>query len=504
MGSLILNEMRVGLVQARIDSLTTQGDLIVSVLAEGATLGEPEPVLQPQLARRILKRLALPDTVSARLYDSKGNLIGDYALLSDTVEEEKLPDIREPNVFEQAAQGVSDLLDLIARALQSSARKSLLQPRTLEEEIRQALRGEPSAGERLTPDGERVVSVSVPVQRVSAVVGVLTLEASDVSEIVRRERAALLPFIGVAVAVSLMSAGLLSYMIARPLRKLSLAADRVRAGAAEKIELPLLTRRRDEIGDLADSLEAMTEALFDRIVANESFAADVAHELKNPLTSIRSAVETADRVTDPDAREKLRKVIASDVRRLDRLITDISNATRLEAETARSPNEKVDLGKLLSELSEIYDSIRNDDEPFVRFMMEEGTHSLMVMGRESPLGQVFRNLIENARSFSPPNGVVTVRARLFRTSDGLKAEAVIEDEGPGIPEDKYEKIFDRFYTDRPAGAKFGLNSGLGLSIVRQLVHSHRGEVSASNCMDGDGNVTGARFVVILPALESSD
>ncbi len=499
-GSLILNEMRVGLVQARIESLNTQGNLIVSVLAEGATIGEPEPQLRDQIARRLLKRLDLPPTVSARLYDRQGRLVGDYALLSDTVKESELPTL-EPGVFHRISDAVSGAMDGFARMLQSSARKSLLQSRTLDEELDEALLGRGVAGERITPDGERVVSVSIPVQRVSAVVGVLTLEASDVSEVVRKERAALLPFIGVAVAVSLISAGLLSWMIARPLRRLALAADRVRSGAAERLELPALTKRHDEIGDLAGSLEAMTEALFDRIVANEAFAADVAHELKNPLTSIRSAVETLERVTDPDAQQKLRKVIASDVKRLDRLITDISNASRLEAEIARSPNERVDLEKLLGELAEIYQSIRDEEknDPHVAFIPEEDASALVVFGRETPLGQVFRNLIENARSFSPPNGRVDIRARKFMTGDQLMIETVIEDEGPGIPPDKLEKVFERFYTDRPAGAKFGLNSGLGLSIVKQIIEGHRGEVEAANRVDGSGHITGARFIIRLPA-----
>ena len=495
--------MRVGLVRARIDSLTTQGDLIVSVLAEGATIGDPVPeMLHPQ-ARRILKRLDLPPTVTARLYDADGSLVGDYALLSDQVDQSELPELSNPNIIEQAVGTVSDMFDWISRGLQSSARRSFIQRQSFEEELRASLRGERVAGERLTENGQRLVSVSIPVQRVQAVVGVLTLEASDVSEIVRRERGALLPFIGVAILMSLISAGFMTWMVARPLRRLALAADRVRAGAAERLELPTLTRRQDEIGDLAGSLEAMTEALFDRIIANEAFAADVAHELKNPLTSIRSAVETLERVEDPDAKDRLRAVIASDVRRLDRLITDISNATRLEAEIARSPNEAVNLAKLLSDLAETYDAVRDEGDPHVRFIPEEPDQELIVRGRETPLGQVFRNLIENARSFSPPDGQVTIRARLYLANERLMAEVAIEDEGPGIPSDKLEKIFDRFYTDRPAGAKFGLNSGLGLSIVRQIVEGHRGEVEAANRMDASGEVEGARFIVTLPALAPS-
>ena len=287
----------------------TQGDLIVSVLAEGATVGEPEPqMLNPQ-ARRILKRLDLAPSVSARLYDEDGTLVGDYALLSDRVDQGALPGLQNPGPLEDVATGISDFFDWIARGLQAKARRSFVQELSYEEELRRALRGQAVAGERVTEDGQRIVSVSVPVQRVQAVVGVLTLEASDVTEIVRRERSALLPFIGVAIAMSLISAGFMTWMVARPLRKLAGAADRIRDGAAERLELPELSRRQDEIGDLAGSLEAMTEALFDRIVANEAFAADVAHELKNPLTSIRSAVETLERVEDPSAKERLRKVM---------------------------------------------------------------------------------------------------------------------------------------------------------------------------------------------------
>lgn len=485
-----------------MESLTTQGDLIVSVLAEGATVGEPEPSIRPQAARRLLKRLDLPSTVKARLYGPDGGVIGDYDLLADRVSTDALEPVK-PGLIEATFGGVLDFFDMIARALQSQARRSFIEEQSFPDELRTALNGQAVAGERLTEAGDRIVSVSLPVQRVSAVVAVLTLEASDVSDIVRRERAALLPFAAFAVGVSLLSSTLLTFMIARPLRRLAMAADRVRAGAAERLELPKLTSRRDEIGDLAGSLEAMTETLFDRIVANEAFAADVAHELKNPLTSIRSAVETADRVTDPAAREKLRKVIASDVRRLDRLITDISNATRLEAETARSPNETVIISKLLGELAETYDAIRNDGDPRVTFKLEDGASVLKVRGREGPLGQVFRNLIENARSFSPEEGTVAVSGRNVVLGGEPFAEISVEDEGPGIPADKLEKVFERFYTDRPKGAKFGLNSGLGLSIVKQLIDSHRGRVEASNRVDGDGNVTGARFTVWLPAIEDA-
>ena len=260
-----------------------------------------------------------------------------------------------------------------------------------------------------------------------------------------------------------------------------------------------MSRRNDEIGDLAKALEAMTGALHDRIVLNERFAADVAHELKNPLTSIRSAVETSEVVDDPDVRDRMRAVIAKDVVRLDRLITDISNASRLEAEIAREKATNVDLKRLLEDLVSIWQDTRKDGQPNVVLNLETHEGDLSLKAREGPLAQVIRNLVENARSFSPENGTVTITAVREPTHIVMK----IDDEGPGVPEDKLEKIFERFYSDRPKGAQFGNNSGLGLSIVKQIVETHYGQVYVQNRKqnkaDGSsGEVLGAQFVVRLP------
>ena len=266
--------------------------------------------------------------------------------------------------------------------------------------------------------------------------------------------------------------------------------------SSERLSFPKLTRRSDEIGQLAKSMEAMTEALFERIVANERFAADVAHELKNPLTSIRSAVETVERVQhDPEAVARLRAVIAKDVQRLDRLITDISNASRLEAEITRVPTERLDIGRFVRDIVSTYESLAEDGAVSVRFCDQTMGAGLLVKGREGPLGQVFRNLIDNARSFSPEGG--EVRVSLYQAADGPQtiARIVVEDDGPGIPSDKLEKIFERFYTDRPVGAAFGNNSGLGLSIVKQIVETHAGVVVAENREE-----SGARFRVDLRAV----
>ncbi len=287
---------------------------------------------------------------------------------------------------------------------------------------------------------------------------------------------------------------LLSGLIADPVLRLARAADRVRQARARAISLPDLARRDDELGDLTRSLEAMTDALSTRIDAIESFAADVAHEIRNPLTSIRSAIDTLPLVKDQAARDKLFGILQQDISRMDRLITDISNASRLDAELSREPPRAFDLARLLSEFVGHYNaSARPGDAP-VTFLEPDGEGPLLVSGREGPIGQVFRNLIDNARSFSPPGGEVRVRVgHLHR-----KLIATVDDDGPGIPPDNLETVFERFYTSRPKGAAFGGNSGLGLSIARQIVEAHGGRIWAENREDAEGKVVGARFGVEFP------
>jgi len=491
-GAMVLNEMRAGLVVARTQSLTTMAQTVSSLLASSATT--PEPALDDEQASLTIRSLDLPADHRGKIYSLDQTIIADSFFLSDQVDIAALPPIREPGRLAKAGASMSDWAAGLFRSA-GVGTTDTVPAETFEEEFELAFNGQLASSQRFSDRGQRIISVSVPIQRVSAVVGVLTMEASDVDEIVRAERAALIPFIAVAVLVALITSILLTIGIARPLRRLSLAADRVRSGASDTMDLPALTKRKDEIGNLAVSMEQMTDALLERIVANESFAADVAHELKNPLTSIRSAVETAEMVQDdPEAREKLRKVIAKDVQRLDRLITDISNASRLEAEITRTPMAQVRIAKMLREITQTYDHISEDGGVKVTLRDETMGAGLMVRGRKGPMGQVFRNLIDNAISFSPEGGEVLVT--LAQAADGAQtiARITVEDNGPGIPEDKLEKIFDRFYTDRPAGAAFGNNSGLGLSIVQQIAETHRGKVTASNRAEG-----GAKFTIDLPA-----
>ncbi len=485
-GALLLNEWQRGLIESRQETLAAQAELLVRVLGEpqiGVTRGEPIPTLDPIEASRWLRDNFIPAGQRARLFDVDGILVADSYWVTEAIPGEPLPDAR-PAGSPVAHVGPGDARNI------ERARLALVA------EVEGALEGQPQAELRMSESGDRVVSVSIPVRHVQMVLGVLTLEAGDVDETIGAQRRALMPFALVALFVSLLSSLLLHLFVARPVMRLSAAADEVRLQRARAISLPDLEGRKDEIGDLARSLESMTETLSARMDAIEAFAADVSHEIKNPLTSIRSALETLPLVKTEAQREKLTALLQQDVRRLDRLITDISNASRLDAELNRDRPRTIDLTALLVDIVSVYEAGRKPGEARVTFTPSAGEHTLIV-GRDGPLGQVFRNLIDNARSFSPPNGEV----RLSLLRDDIDERAVhvrVDDEGPGIPVENLETVFERFYTSRPRGTAFGANSGLGLSIVRQIIEAHGGTVRAEN-RPGDDGPAGARFEVALPA-----
>jgi two-component system sensor histidine kinase ChvG len=355
---------------------------------------------------------------------------------------------------------------------------------------------------RINERGEVIVSVAVPVQRFRAVRGALMLstQGADIDNMVGAERLAIFKVFLIASGVMVVLSFLLAGTIAGPVRRLAESAQLVRRRIRSRVEIPDLSHRRDEIGHLSGSLRDMTDALYSRIEAIESFAADVAHELKNPLTSLRSAVETLPLAKTDNSRGRLLEVIQHDVKRLDRLISDISDASRLDAEMQRNDAHPVNLVELLTMVTGVANE-RHDDGVKVALTFEGGrAGAFTVLGHDSRLGQVIDNLIDNARSFSPPDAVVTVTLKRTRSS----VEIVVEDQGPGIPPHALDLIFERFYTDRPDQG-FGQNSGLGLSISRQIVEAHRGRIWAENRLgppeaDGDQQRLGARFVVSLPAL----
>jgi two-component system sensor histidine kinase ChvG len=497
LGVLLLSEMRAGLTDAQYRNLRTQGELIANLLIETGTVqGDPAPYINEPAVREVLRRLLPPVAEGARpgdaggprvrVFAADGATIADTDVLYDRLEETPLPTVgEEPNLsdsIERAAQRVEYL------------RLTPWRPTiTLAEERRRALQGEIARGERLNESGERVVSVTLPVKRVHAVLGSVTVESPDVERILVAERVAMIPFMLIGAIIIFLSSLLLTMLIAQPIWKLADAADRLRLTGSTRLHLPETSKRRDEIGQLSQSLEAMTGALADRIDANERFAADVSHEIKNPLASIRSAVDTARAVSDSDRRNQLLGIVAQDVKRLDRLVTDIARASRIEAETARADLREVNLGALLQNIAEAYapppEEVANVAVTFKR----PAPVDAIVLGQDSALGQVFRNLIDNARSFSPDHSAVAVSVETVRGREGHFARAIIEDSGPGIPPENLETIFQRFYTQRPTGAAFGGNSGLGLSIARQIVAAHKGKIYAQNRETG-----GARLIVELP------
>lgn len=495
-GALVLNEVRASLVTARKASLEEMSQLISSFMTENAVTDLPV-ALDIDTVIKQLTSMPLTRTTRIIVHDPQHEIVADTRLIKDVIDKRDLPPIREPSWLEQTWLDVVRAINRTFETVSATGRQPIAEALSLDEEVTRALNGEAVFSERFNDKADRVLSVTMPIEKVLRVAGTLTVETSDVSDIIAAERAALVPLIIVAILVSFITATLLTLGIARPLRRLALASDRVTTGAAERLNLGQLHNRKDEIGDLARAMEAMTVSLYDRIQENERFAADVAHELKNPLTSIRSAVETMQAISDAEKKAKMANVIARDVVRLDRLISDISNLSRLEAEIVREKLVRVNLRKLLEDIVSIYQDTARETDARVVFTVTDPSYVHEVMGREGPLGQIIRNLVENARSFSPPAGEVTVTLSNGKTTRGPVVRIVVEDQGPGIPPDKLEKIFQRFYTDRPAGAKFGNNSGLGLSIVRQIAETHRGVVWAENRMTDD-KVAGARFIVELP------
>lgn len=531
-GIMYLNQFRDGLIDARVESLKTQGEIIAGAIAASASVEtdsimiDPEKLLEmqagesvppgsdqldsldfpinPELVAPVLRRLISPTRTRARIYDRDANMLLDSRHLYSRgqILRYNLPPVSEedPGWFDRAFDWASDLFrrrDLPLYREQPGGNGAAYP------EVMTALTGSDATVVRISEQGEQIVSVAVPVQRFRAVLGVLLLstQGGDIDKIVADERKAILRVFGVAALVTAILSMLLASTIANPLRRLSAAAVRVRRGVRSREEIPDFSDRQDEIGDLSTSLRDMTNALYARIDAIESFAADVAHELKNPLTSLRSAVETLPLVKDDRSRERLLEIIQHDVRRLDRLISDISNASRLDAEMVREDADRIDLEKFVGDLvAGSREAHVSENQVALEFRPEKapsGVKGYFVAGHDLRLGQVVTNLIENARSFVPDvDGHIVVR--LSRA--GRRNIVTIEDNGPGIRADNIERIFERFYTDRPSAEAFGQNSGLGLSISRQIVEAHGGTLTAENIPGTKpGEIRGARFVIALPA-----
>ena len=554
-GFLFLNQFRADIIAARVQSLTTQANIISAAIAASAAVDtdtitiDPDKLLQlapgqsaapppsddeaiefsinPERVGPVLHRLVTPTHTRARIFDRDGRLLLDSRSLSPhgAVLRSDLPEPAGPHgIVERASAYVRKLFE--APATPQSRDPWLVDGNTLPEVVA-ALRGKTESAVRIDSEGDTIVSVAVPIQHMMATRGALQLstQGGDIDRVIASERRAILRFFAVLAAVMLLLSLSLANTIAEPVRRLAEAAERVRRGIRSRQQIPDFTARSDEIGHLSRALREMTQALYNRLDAIESFAADVAHELKNPLTSLRSALETLPRVKSGPARDRLVAVMQHDVRRLDRLISDISDASRLDAELTRGDAGPVDVAALLEAVVAMsQDSPRSNGSRIelsvpVRRGRRAGA-DYFVLGHDSRLAQVVTNLIDNACSFSEPGGVVRVSlARISTGQDGEPREErvviTVDDDGPGIPPHALERIFERFYTDRP-NQGFGQNSGLGLSISRQIVEAHGGKIWAANRPADPASVrvgtgrdeppdepvrhgAGARFVVELPA-----
>jgi two-component system, OmpR family, sensor histidine kinase ChvG len=504
-GFLYLGKYEAGLIDQQIESLKTQGKVFAAALGEGAVLDSADEgeVLLPDLARQMMRRLVAPTKTRARLFDLKGDMIADSRALrgaGGAIQVTELPPPDTDGAIHMLVHRVySWITDLLPRRKRYPVYHESFAPRASDyPEVERALAGE--TGEMIRRDpatGGFVLSVTIPVQRYKRVLGALMLStgSGEIEEELRTVRLEVLRIFGAALFVTVLLSLYLAGTIARPIRRLAAAAERGR-GRRARVEIPDFTRRGDEIGELSGALREMTDALWQRMSAIERFAADVAHEIKNPLSSLKSAVETAVRIEDPANQRRLMAIILDDVERLDRLITDISDASRLDAELSRLELGPVDIAAMLGALVDVHEATRAGDKPRLILDLPERGRALMVPGIETRLSQVFLNVIANAVSFSPPGAEI----RLTASQDGRAVLIIVDDQGPGIPDDKLMAIFDRFYSERPAGEKFGTHSGLGLSISKQIVEAHRGIIWAENRKDADGAVMGARFCIRLPAL----
>ncbi|SLN22074.1 sensor histidine kinase [Oceanibacterium hippocampi] len=506
-GIFYLDQFRSGLIEARIHSLRTEATLIAGALGEAALRHTSESSASTELTLRneatpgILRRMMVPLRSTAFLFDEDGVLVADSRRLIAAGREVLIEPLPPPEESSWPTEVAEEAYDAIAEVLGSDDDLTpyidRLTPRFEDfEEAVLALSGESAERLRRHISGRTMISAAIPVQGLKQVLGVLVIvtDSRQIDETVRSEQLTTLMVLAGTLGVTALLSLFFASTIARPIRRLALAAERVRKGIGRRADIPDFRRRGDEIGDLSGALREMTRALYRRIDATESFAADVAHELKNPLTSLSSAVETLQRDVDPDKRALLQKIIRDDVGRLDRLISDISNASRLDAELSRSETEDVDMGELLDRVVEVYRATQPASLPPITVDVGNGD-PLIVAGLEIRLGQVIRNLIDNARTFTPEGG--SIRLRGYRDDDDVIIE--VEDDGPGIPEAKRQAIFDRFYSERPRGEAFGTHSGLGLSISKQIIEAHGGAISAENRRRPGGGVIGARFRIVLPA-----
>lgn len=497
-GALAMGRFEQGLIDGKVDNLNSLAATITTVLGDVATGSGQASALDIDNAKQVLRGMNVPSGWRVRLHDRAGQVVADTEQLDDRISVGTLDPIRTQDT--DAAPSVNEPSETVGAKVLSAthnlpwrkARRDRLR-RDLKADVRTALSGIPVRGARYDIDDTLIVMATQPVMRVQQVVGTVTVESRDVSGIVNAERRALAPIIGLALIAALLSSLALILFITLPMRTLARAAERVARNPQDFETIPDLSHRRDEIGDLSVVLRDMTRGLYTRVDDIANFAADVAHEIKNPLTSLRSASETL-RVARTDAdRDKLINIIAEDVARMNRLITDISNASKVDANLARETAQTLDVSEIIVNITMFYEQTKSGSGADV-VNRTDLPEPVFIRAFETPFAQVLRNLIDNALTFSSVDGLVELAA----TADETWVRLSVKDHGPGIPPGNLDTVFDRFYTQRPQGAKFGSHSGLGLAICRQIVTAHKGQIWAENWVDADGEIGGAQFYVEVP------
>ena len=505
-GFFYLDQLQRDLMDDRLDAIAREATLLAAALGESAvdTANPSEAGFDSTAAATLIHRLNLPVDTRALLFNADGTLAVDsWQLPMAPVQTTELPPPEEGRgVFGRAADAAYEWIT--SRLPPRTTVPLYIEPINPQAadfpKVLSALQGTAGRAMHRTQDARLVAVVSAPIQPFRRVQGALLLvaDADDVLESVRNARFTILQAFSIALGITILLSLYFAGTITRPVRRLARAAEQVRAGGGRKVAIPDFTARNDEIGRLSGALRDMTEALWIRMDAIERFVADVAHEVKNPLSSVLSAVDTARRVDDEEKRAKLLALVGEDVKRLDRLLSQIADASKIDTELFRARLEPVDVGAMLATLAEMHSTASMGESATAVRVEVEGEGPFTVLGVEDRLAQVLQNLVSNARSFSPPDGTITLGLR----RDGASVMVSVHDDGPGVPAGMEDAIFRRFYTDRPEDEVFGAHSGLGLSISRQIAEAHGGRLSCVNRHDGAGAIVGASFRLELPAADS--
>ncbi len=510
-GLLYLGSYKEHLIKQEMEALKTHGEIFSGALGEGAVsvLNTGQYVLNIVPARHILRRLSQPTNVRARLFAPNGRLVADSKILNGQENTVMVEDLSMDDDNDQVILNlILSMIDLIESIFNKPHYSRYLDDNKVTIlnyiEAKDALNGKISGYVRKDNQGRLILSVALPVQRYYRIFGSLMLSSSgDKIEIALREiRSNILYIFAIALIITILLSIYLANAITMPLLKLANAAEKVQYSIGrDDEEIPDFSNRGDELGELSAALRNMTAALRKKLSAIERFAADVSHEIKNPLTSLRSAVETMQLVKDESQQQKLMHIIYDDVERLDRLISDISDASRLDAELSRVNSNGIDLGDLLKTIANIHNATAIEQKKsMIELIICGNTENYnaiyMVSGNADRLVQVYRNLISNAVSFSPVDR--NIKITIGKLDNFI--ETTVEDEGVGIPDNKLDTIFDRFYTERPTGEAFGQHSGLGLSISKQIIEAHNGIIKAENRKNNDGKIIGTKFIIKLSAI----